>query len=67
MTVVDLPSLNQQSTCVPFNLADMLSINIVDIRGSFEILKNENKVGFSNSGVWLLASPSDEMIRASGR
>ena len=51
MTVVDLPSLNQQSTCVPFKLADMLSINIVDIRGTVEVLKNDNKVGSSNSGV----------------
>ena len=48
---LDLPLSNQQSTCVPFKLADMLSINIVDIRGTLEILKNENKVGFSNSGV----------------
>ena len=51
ITVVDLPSSNQQSTCVPFKLADMLSINIVDVRGTVEVLKNENKVGSSNSGV----------------
>ena len=51
MTVVDLPSLNQQSMCVPFKLADMLSISNVDIRGTLEVLKNENRVGFSNSGV----------------
>ena len=67
MILVDLPSLNQQSICVPFKLAVILSISMIDIRGDVEIFKNWNKVGFSNSGVWLLADPDDEIIRAWGR